>query len=88
MNTFKVGDRVLVSNGKPRPPARFNRKLDEWKRNNFTGIVEEVTEPGDYYPEGGVTMSNDAYPKSRIIEYHFTRSNAGLSLTEEVWDEK
>lgn len=38
-----IGRRVKVSNGQPRPPERFNRKLSDWKHDNFTGILVEVS---------------------------------------------
>ena len=33
------GTQVTISNGEPRPPARFNKKLSKWKSSNSTGVV-------------------------------------------------
>jgi hypothetical protein len=37
-----IGKIIHVSDGTPRPPARFTRKVREWERNNFSGILTEV----------------------------------------------
>ncbi len=34
-----LGATLLVSNGKPRPPERFNRKLSNWNRENYVGTL-------------------------------------------------
>lgn len=38
-----LGTQVTVSDGTPRPPERFKRKLADWKHNNYTGVVTEHT---------------------------------------------
>lgn len=55
---FALGTQVRVSNGEARPPERFNRKLREWKCQNFDGVVVEFNpEYGGYSvqkkPENG-----------------------------------
>ena len=59
---FEVGQRVTVSDGQKRPPDRFNRKLDTWKNNNYTGHVHEIGEPRDYEPNGSLVLKRDDYP--------------------------
>lgn len=45
------GTQVRVSDGTPRPPDRFKRKLAEWETKNFDGVVS------NYQPEyGGYTV--------------------------------
>lgn len=42
-----LGATLLVSNGKPRPPERFNRKLSDWNRENYVGTLVAIeTAPG------------------------------------------
>jgi len=36
------GTLVHVSDGTPRPPERFNKKLQAWEHNNYSGILREV----------------------------------------------
>ena len=42
ISELKVGDIVLVSDGKPQPPARHTKKLTEWRFRNFTGTVTNL----------------------------------------------
>lgn len=44
-----IGKPVRVSDGTPRPPERFNRKLAAWKNRNYDGILEKV-EPSYHNP--------------------------------------
>ncbi len=37
-----IGTIVHVSDGTPRPPERFNRKLAAWEGRNYSGILTEV----------------------------------------------
>lgn len=42
-----LGATLLVSNGKPRPPERFHRKLANWNSENYTGTLISIeTGPG------------------------------------------
>jgi len=43
--TFKVGQLVQVSNGQPKPPARFTRKLADWNLDNYKAEVTEIESP-------------------------------------------
>ena len=43
-----IGKVVVVSNGAPRPPERFNKKLAAWESDNFTGVLEEISETSWY----------------------------------------
>lgn len=43
-----LGTQVTVSDGTPRPPERFKRKLAAWKHNNYTGVVTETTATQTY----------------------------------------
>lgn len=46
-HNIRLGDAVRVSNGEPRPPDRFTRKLQQWESSNFTGIyLGEVSGKG------------------------------------------
>jgi len=38
---------VHVSDGTPRPPERFNKKLQAWTHKNYSGILKEVKENWD-----------------------------------------
>ncbi|WP_062212927.1 hypothetical protein [Aureimonas sp. AU12] len=42
-----LGSTLLVSNGEPRPPERFHRKLSNWNCQNYTGTLVSIeTGPG------------------------------------------
>lgn len=56
---LKVGDRVKVSNGQPKPPERFNRKLATWNCRNYTGTVKAIEAPSDYQPRGAIQIEPD-----------------------------
>lgn len=56
---LQPGDRVKVSNGQPRPPARFNRKLATWECRNYTGTVKALEAPSDYQPRGAIQIEPD-----------------------------
>ncbi len=44
-----LGTQVRVSDGTPRPPERFNKKLQAWKHSNYTGVITEYrAEYGGY----------------------------------------
>ena len=37
-----IGKMVHRTDGTPRPPARFNRKVAAWESNNYSGILREA----------------------------------------------
>lgn len=62
--TFRVGDKVTVRNGQPRPPAHHKKKAREWEFRNYNGTVIEVDKrhPGHY------TVRDDDHTMPGIIE--------------------
>lgn len=44
-----IGKRVRVSTGEPMPPARFTRKVRDWKYRNYEGIL--VNDLGTWFVE-------------------------------------
>ena len=46
IDTAPLGALVAYSDGRPRPPARFKRKLSDWRRFNGVGRLDSVT-PAD-----------------------------------------
>lgn len=66
---FHVGQRVAVSNGQPKPPERFNRKLAAWKHSNWIGHVHEIEEECSYAPYGSLILKDDAYPDKSWITF-------------------
>lgn len=47
LKTAPLGATNLVSNGQPQPHVRFNRKLDRWKTENYSGVLTQIeTTPG------------------------------------------
>ncbi len=68
---FKIGQRVQVSDGRERPPERFNRKLASWKHNNYSGHVDEIQEERDYSPYGTLILKKDDYPDRSYITFVF-----------------
>jgi len=83
---FEIGQRVAVSNGQPRPPDRFNRKLAAWKRSNYLGHVHEIAEPRDYSPYGGLILKRDDYPDNKHgwIEFTFHIDLGGSLIVEPI----
>jgi hypothetical protein len=37
-----IGKMVHRTDGTPRPPARFNRKVEAWECDNYSGILREA----------------------------------------------
>ena len=71
---YEIGDHVLVSDAQPRPPDRFNRKLEAWKNSNYTGRVEEIEPEKSYAPYGSLVLSKDDYPDAKyggVITFRF-----------------
>jgi len=50
-----LGARVAFTDGTPRPPERFNKKLATWKGNNAEGFFVGVT------PNDGKPWSSDSF---------------------------
>jgi len=84
---FSVGDRVQVSDGTKQPPKHHSKKLGSWKGRNYTGKVEEVAEPRDYSPNGGLTLSNDEYRDTGICSFHFSMDLGGRLTVEKLAQE-
>jgi len=86
VNDYEVGQRVRVSDGMQEPPARFNRKHEEWEHNNYSGAVMELEEPRDYTPNGSVILSRDGYPDGMggVAQFRFQVPIGGrLTVTAE-----
>lgn len=76
--TYTVGMRIRATDNTPRPPDRFNKKLEKWKNNNFTGYVGALEEPREpYTPYGCLTLKRDDYPDKPWIEFNFTMPLGG-----------
>lgn len=43
MEELKVGQRVTVSNGQPKPPNHHRKKLEAWQYRNYGGVIKEVS---------------------------------------------
>jgi len=75
-----IGQRVSVRDGTPKPPARFNRKVDDWKNSNFDGILREVEESRFYDGYSGmIELQNSGWI---VINVH-TRIDNILPLENE-----
>ena len=42
-----IGKIVHRTDGTPKPPARFTRKVKDWENRNYSGILTEVTDGYD-----------------------------------------
>ena len=73
ISTDDIGKRVLVSDGTPRPPERFNRKLADWKHRNYAGKLTAINPANEYYKQ--VTADIEASRNSIMI---ITRSGVPL----------
>lgn len=47
---IQPGTAVRVSDGTPKPPARFNKKLADWESRNFDAIVVGEEAPTQWSP--------------------------------------
>ena len=80
--TFQVGQRVRVSTGQPMPPARFNKKLGEWKSRNYVGVIEEIEAPRDYQPAGALVLSKPELAGGWIVcRFHMPLPTPGRKYT-------
>lgn len=68
---FEIGQRVHVSDGAAMPPARFNRKLADWKHRNYIGRIKEIEEERSYSPYGSLVLSREDYPANSVITFTF-----------------
>ena len=73
ISTDDIGKRVLVSDGTPRPPERFNRKLADWKHRNYVGKLTAINPANEYYQQ--VTADIEASRNSIMV---ITRSGVPL----------
>ena len=77
IDDFPVGTHVVVSNGEPQPPARFNRKLAYWQSENYTGTVCEAK-------ENRLCLTKDSHPDNPVICFRYwVDLNSRLSITVE-----
>lgn len=58
-DTVPLGAVLRYFDGTPQPPARFTRKLREWKRHNSTGRLIEKSPPS--------AISSSRYPAAFIL---------------------
>lgn len=72
-NIIPAGTQVRVSDGALQPPARFSKKLREWARSNFDGVVTSFDERrGSYTVQSGdwsskvVVFKHGGIPPSMI----------------------
>ncbi len=81
---FHIGQRVAVSNGQPKPPERFNRKLANWKHDNYIGFIKEIEAERSYSPYGRLILKRDDYPdgKHGSIEFTFNIPLGGHLIVE------
>ena len=72
-----IGKRVQLSDGTPRPPERFNKKLQAWKNTNYEGTLEKLElatgmragkEIAGHYEKGGFIEGSGMLEYS-ILEY-------------------
>ena len=84
---FTIGMRIKASDGAPKPPERFNKKLAKWKDRNFSGTITELSEPASYYPGGGITTTRDDYPDRSYMKMRFTHPLGGAIDFEPIEEE-
>jgi len=60
------GDRVLISDGLPKPPKHHTRKVADWERRNFIGVFERVDS------QGYVTIGRPDLSMPGMISFSFT----------------
>lgn len=57
-----IGKLVHVTDGTPRPPERFNKKMETWKHTNYSGVLTEVKPNWDNTGyQRGITTLNKGY---------------------------
>ncbi len=84
---FTVGDRVEVSNGKPRPPKHHNRKVSAWECANYSGEVLESRDTSkdeyfkDYSPNGELVIRDDSCVGGWIeLQHHLSLGMGGFTV--------
>jgi hypothetical protein len=72
-NTVPLGAVLRYFDGTPQPPARFNRKLRDWRSRNGTGCLVEKSPPS--------TLGTRTYPAGFILDQGSYGSNGVIVLT-------
>mgnify|MGYP000701546771 CR=1 FL=1 len=83
-----IGNIVHVTDGTPRPPERFTKKVDAWESKNYSGSLADISDYGD---EGAyaavcvkklshVTMNRSGTPIANIIEGEHPLATAHASV--------
>lgn len=63
---LKPGLTVRITDGQPKPPARFNKKLREWEGRNYLAVL--IEDEGTRYAEEG-SWRFRMYSEERLIGY-------------------
>jgi hypothetical protein len=69
-----IGALIRFSDGTPRPPERFKRKLSHWNNQNGTGRLTEKTAASDRYPGTFTLHVDDITSKSGVTLVQFYRT--------------
>jgi hypothetical protein len=72
-NTVPLGAVLRYFDGTPQPPARFNRKLRDWRSRNGTGRLVEKSPPS--------TLGTRTYPAGFVLDQGSYGSNGVIVMT-------
>lgn len=72
---IQPGTKVHVSNGKPMPPARFNKKLAEWNSDNFDAVVVGEEAPGQYRPVAKYKLQKCGYLSGFMLIFTYAAAD-------------
>lgn len=61
-NDMEIGQKVIVRDGTPQPPAHHKRKLRAWHGRNFAGTLAEYQEHSPLYNgQPSATVEHDSH---------------------------
>lgn len=69
-NNAPLGSLIRFSNGEPRPPERFKRKVAAWENNNGSGRLVECARPyevGSYRAPASFTLQIGSYGSHGVV---------------------
>lgn len=72
-DTVPLGAVLRYFDGTPQPPARFNRKLRDWRSRNGTGQLVEKSPPS--------TLGTRTYPADFVLDQGSYGSNGVIVMT-------
>lgn len=71
---IQPGTKVRVANGQPMPPARFNRKLKEWKNHNYDAVVVGERAADRFIPVPQYRLQQCGYLSGMVLVFRYAEA--------------